>query len=176
MEWKTILTIAENNGYTIDITHDLKTKLILRKQKQQQQQQQRQKIVPRKKWVIFTHFSPLVRRVTNLFRQTNLKVAFLAINTIQQQLTEKQTYNNPSGIYKLKCNTCNGVYVGQSGTTINVRCKEHISCIRINNPTSAYAAHILMNKHEYGTKENTLQLLKAYQKGTRMNCWEALYI
>ena len=33
-----------------------------------------------------------------------------------------------------------------------------------------------MNKHEYGTKENTLQLLKAYQKGTRMNCWEALYM
>ena len=152
MEWKTILTIAENNGYTIDITHDLKTKLILRKQKQKQQE----KIVPRKKRVIFPHFSPLVRRVTSPFRQTNLKEAFPAINTIQQQLTEKQTYNNPSGIYKLKCNTRNGVYVGQSGGTINLRYKEHIRCIRTNNSAFAFVVHILENRHEYGTKEKAL--------------------
>jgi hypothetical protein len=36
MECKTILAIAENSGYPTDIAHDLKTKLILRKQKQQQ--------------------------------------------------------------------------------------------------------------------------------------------
>jgi hypothetical protein len=99
-----------------------------------------------------------------------------AINTIQQQLTEKQNYSNPSGIYKLTCNACNGVYVGQSGRTINIRYKEHIRYIRTNNSTSAYVAHILENRHEYGTRENTLQLLKACQKGTRMNCWEALYV
>jgi hypothetical protein len=33
----------------------------------------------------------------------------------------------------------------------------------------------LDNRHEYGTEENTLQLLQACQKGTRMDCWEALY-
>jgi hypothetical protein len=57
----------------------------------------------------------------NNFKMT----AFRTINTIQQ-LTEKQNYNNPSGIYKLTCNTCNGVYVGQSGRPINIRYKEHI--------------------------------------------------
>ena len=36
--------------------------------------------------------------------------------------------------------------------------------------------HILDNRHEYGTEENTLQLLQTCQKGTRMDCWEALYI
>jgi hypothetical protein len=154
--------------------HNLKTRLIKRKCKQKQQQQE--KMVPRKKWVTFTHFSPLVRLVTNLFIQTNLKIAFLAINTIEQELTEKQNYNNTSGIYKLTCNTCNGMYVGQSVRTTNIRYKEHIGYIRTNNSTSAYAEHILENRHEYRTKENTLQLLKACQKGTRMNCWEALYI
>jgi hypothetical protein len=52
-------------------------------------------MVPRKKWVTFTHFSPLVRLVTNLFKQTILKLAFLAINTIEPELTKKQNYNNP---------------------------------------------------------------------------------
>jgi hypothetical protein len=68
------------------------------------------------------------------------------------------------------------VYIGQSGRAINVRYKEHIRCIRTNNSTSAYAAHILQNRHEYGTAADTLQLLKACQKGTHMNCWETLYI
>jgi hypothetical protein len=36
-EWKTILAIAENNGYPINRVHNLKTKLILRKQQQQQE-------------------------------------------------------------------------------------------------------------------------------------------
>jgi hypothetical protein len=76
----------------------------------------------------------------------------------------------------LKCNTCNRVYIGQSGKTINLRFKENVRYIRSNNSTSAYAAHILENRHEYGTKENTLQLLKACQKGIRMDCWEGLYI
>ena len=66
--------------------------------------------------------------------------------------------------------------MGQCGRTINIRFKEPVRYIRSNNSTSAYAAHILENTHECGMKENTLQLLKAYQKGTRMVCWEALYI
>jgi hypothetical protein len=45
-----------------------------------------------------------------------------------------------------------------------------------NNPESAYATHILDSRHEYGTEENTLQLLQACQKGTQMDCWEALYV
>ena len=48
--------------------------------------------------------------------------------------------------------------------------------IRSNNSTSAYATHILDNRHEYGTKEDTLKLLKKYKKGKRMDCQEALYM
>jgi hypothetical protein len=68
------------------------------------------------------------------------------------------------------------VYVGQSGRAIGFRFKEHIRYIRSNNSTSAYAAHLLENRHEYGTKENTLQLLKPCHKEKHMDCWEALYM
>ena len=67
-------------------------------------------------------------------------------------------------------------YVGQSGRAISTRYKEHIRYIRTNNPQSAYATHILQNKHEFGPKEEILQLLKTCTKGGRMNCWEALFI
>ena len=64
----------------------------------------------------------------------------------------------------------------QSGRAISTRYKEHIRYIRTNNPQSAYATHILQNKHEFGPKEEILQLLKTCTKGGRMKCWEALFI
>jgi hypothetical protein len=60
--------------------------------------------------------------------------------------------------------------------SITVRHKERVCYVRTNNPTSAYALHILNNKHEYGTAAETLELIKPCHKGTRMNCWETFYM
>ena len=129
-----------------------------------------------KKWITFTYHSPAIHKVTNIFRKTNKKIAFRPINTIYQQLKYKNKNPNPSGIYKLKCNTCNNNYVGQSGRSIIERHKEHIRYIRNNDPKSAYATHILDNRHEFGTSEETVKLLKSCSKGQKMNCWETLYM
>jgi len=96
----------------------LKKKLIIKKQKPLTMQQNR-------KYVTFTYHSPLIMKVTNLFKQTNLSIALQASNTIQKQLTEKLANNNPSGIYKLKCNTWNNAYIGQFDRSVTVRHKEH---------------------------------------------------
>jgi hypothetical protein len=143
-EWKTILTIAKDSGYPSHITHNLKTKLTGKKRKHKQQQNTQ---ILHKQWVRFTYYSLLIRRVTKVFKQIGQKIAFRAASTIQQQLTQRQACKNPSGNYKLKCNTCNAVYVGQSGRAINVRHKEHIRYITTNNPMSAYEEHILQNRH-----------------------------
>ena len=62
------------------------------------------------------------------------------------------------------------------GRSIATRHREDTRYIGNNNPFSAYALHILNNRHEYGTAEETLELLKPCSKGKRMNCWEALYM
>jgi len=89
---------------------------------------------------------------------------------IHQQLTDKPVNTNLSRIYKLKCNTCNNAYIGQPGRSITIRHKEHTRYIKTNNLISVYALHRLNNRHEYGTAEETLELLKPCNKGTRMNC------
>ena len=48
--------------------------------------------------------------------------------------------------------------------------------IKTNNPISAYALHIINNRHEYGNVERTMQLLKTCSKGKKMNCWESFYM
>jgi hypothetical protein len=79
-------------------------------------------------WVSFTFHNPLVHKVTNLFKNTTVNVAFRSTNIIYQQL-QYHPYREPSklsGIYKLQCMTCNKSYVGQSSRTVAVRYKEHI--------------------------------------------------
>ena len=171
-ERKAIITMAKNNGYPIGIINDLRTKLIIRKR----QQHPPPSTIPynKRKLVAFNYHSPMIRRITNLFKHTDLNIAFRANNTLQQQLSEKQSNKNPSGIYKLKCHICNKALVGQSGRSIDIRHKEHIRYRRTNNLQSAYAMHILQNRHEYGTREDKLQLFKTCRKSIRMNCWETL--
>ena len=59
----------------------------------------------KKKRATFTYHSSKIRKITNLFKQTNNNIAFKSTNTIQQQRAP-QNYNNTqyydkSGIYKL---------------------------------------------------------------------------
>jgi len=73
-EWKTILTIARNNGFPTYIIHNLKKKLKAKKQ-QQLQKPPTSTAQHSKKWVVLTYHSPLIRKVTNLFKQANLRIA-----------------------------------------------------------------------------------------------------
>jgi hypothetical protein len=172
-EWHKILTMTQNNDFPKHIIHERKKKLMTKKARVTQIHSPQQH---NKRWVTFTFYGPDVHKITNPFRKTGLKIAFHPTNTIFQQLTQKPKKNNPSGIYQLKCNSCNRAYVGQSGSAITVRHKEHLRYIRNNNPMSAYAMHILHNRHEFGPAEETLKLLKPSNKDTKMNCWEALYM
>jgi hypothetical protein len=70
----------------------------------------------------------------------------------------------------------NHAYIGQSGRPITTRHREHLRYMRNKNPTSSYAMYILDNRHEFGPAEETLKLLKPCSKGSRMDCWESLFI
>ena len=39
--------------------------------------------------VMIKYYSPLIRKITNLFKQSNIKIALRATNTMYQQLTDK---------------------------------------------------------------------------------------
>ena len=120
----------------------------------------------KKKWVKFSYHSPLIRKITNLFKRTNLNIALHATKTTQKHLAyiTHKTSTNCSGIHKP--NTCKNSYAGQSGRSIPTKHKEHTRYIRTNKPTSAYALYVLNNRHEYGTAKETLGLLRLCNKGT----------
>ena len=62
------------------------------------------------KWTTFTYTTPHIRKITNLFKNTDIKMAFKTINALRQ-LTKPITHTRTppqecSDIYGLTCNTC----------------------------------------------------------------------
>ena len=67
----------------------MERKEIIKNRDKQYKTNETQEKQKQKKWVTFTYHSPTIRRVTNLFKKTEIRIAFRATNTIYQQLTEK---------------------------------------------------------------------------------------
>jgi hypothetical protein len=140
-EWNTIKSIAKSNNFPDKINKSKRktaTKKLIN--------YQTKKKTETKKWTVFTYYSPRIRKITNLFKHTNIGVAFRSTNTIQH-MKPKTTNNsqeyNKSGIYKLTCNTCKLSYTGQTSRNLKQRYQEHICYIRHSDTQSAYAQHIL---------------------------------
>ena len=131
-------------------------------------------------WTTFTYHSSQIRKVTNLFRNTKIGIAFKATATLQQ-LTRPKTQNlksdyEKSGIYKITCKTCHKSYVGQASRNLKTRFQEHTRYIRNNDPRSSYALHILNCGHEYGNIDDTMILLKQVNKPSLLLPYEQMFI
>jgi hypothetical protein len=122
-EWNTIKTMAQNNNFTEHFITNLKVQI---KQKLHQTQDKDKN----KKRATFTYYSPKIRKLTNLFKHTNINTAFKNTNTIQQytkpkMINKNQDYNT-SGIYKLTCNTRKMSYIGQTSRNLYQTYREHM--------------------------------------------------
>jgi hypothetical protein len=94
--------MAHNNGFPEQIVHKLKKKLTTKKKQTMQTQPMQQH---NKKWVTFTYHGPSVRKVTNLFKHTNLKIAFRPTNTIYHR------HRNPTLPTPVEYNSSNATRV-----------------------------------------------------------------
>jgi len=98
-ECNTICTIARNNGFPLQTIQNVKNKWTIKTQKNRKYSHKTQ----RKKWITFTYHSLLIHKVINLFKSTDLNVAFRTFNIIYNQLSDRTPQNefNSSGLYKL---------------------------------------------------------------------------
>jgi hypothetical protein len=71
------------------------------------------------KWASFTYVGKETSYITNIFRQTDLKIAFRTKTTIGKLLTHKNSLDRQTYIHYLEHTNfpadCNKVYVGQTG-------------------------------------------------------------
>jgi ribosomal protein S15P/S13E len=104
--------MAQNSNFPENLITNLKVQIKQLKVHQTQDKDDN------KKRAIFTYYSPKIGKLTNLFKHTNINIAFKNTNTTQQYTKPKTLDKNQdyimSGIYKLTCNTCKMSYIGQT--------------------------------------------------------------
>jgi hypothetical protein len=87
-ELNTTINIALNNGYRKeDIIH-------IHNKPEQRQNKPENNAKKEQKWVTFTYTGNYIRKITKLFKDTNLKIAFKTTSTTGKLLNEKQETNS----------------------------------------------------------------------------------
>jgi len=76
-KWTIICAMAKSNSFPESIINNLRKRLTLKKQTPKSIA-----TMSNQKWVHFTFFRPAVRRITNLFKGSNVKIAYRTTNTI----------------------------------------------------------------------------------------------
>jgi hypothetical protein len=76
---------------------------------------------PKQKWATFTYLSKETTYITNIFKHSDIKIAFRTNSSLLNNLTTHththKDQHSSSGIYKLICPDCNKAYIGQTGET-----------------------------------------------------------
>jgi len=115
-EWKTILHIATSNNFPTTLLQKLKQPI----QHKITTPSPTKNTENNTKWATFT-FSAHIRKITNVFRHTNVKISYKYSNTVAQLTKPTASRNIPphdkDGVYCLTCKTCNLSYVGQTSQT-----------------------------------------------------------
>jgi hypothetical protein len=170
-ELNTIIHIGVNNGYKKEEILRLYNKIKNRRTNRENTDREQ-------KWISFTYAGHYIRKITKLFKDTNLRIAYRTSSTLDKILKETHKMNpyEQSGIYRLICQSCHKVYIGQTGRTLSIRYKEHIRNIRSNKDDSAFEQHILDNQHQYGPMTTIMKIVEQAKKGTIMNIKENFHI
>ena len=111
-EWETIKTMGKNNNIPSQVLHKLHHRL------KYKEPRPKPETADSNKWTTFTYHSPKIRAITNLFKNTNINIAFRPATTTEKFLRHKTLHTTPeydrSGIYTISCKTCQKAYVGQT--------------------------------------------------------------
>jgi hypothetical protein len=71
-EWKTIQNIARNNNFPNKLISNVNQQI---QRNTTHQKSDRKENINNTKWATFTYYTPKVRKITNLFKQTDIKIA-----------------------------------------------------------------------------------------------------
>jgi len=117
--------------------------------------------------------------ITNLFKKTELNVAFRTKNPIGNLLTHIHPAPDKfslSGVYKLTCPDCNRAYIGQTGSKFSTRFKEHEKPFRSHSHTSSFAKHLDKEALSFGHMHDIMQIIHYRRKGANLNTLQRFHI
>lgn len=125
-------------------------------------------------------FVPLLtNRLKSVFKKHKMQIVYSNKNKLKNLLgTTKDKIDdlNKSGIYRIECGDCKMKYYGQTKRNLSKRVKEHMDCIKRNQPNnSAVADHVLSNNH-FNISAANLKLMKNVFDEKKLDAYESFFI
>ena len=120
----------------------------------------------------FTYNNWIPNNILKTLHSHGITTAFTTqnkiINILKNTKRKKDTLEK-SGIYSLKCQDCNAIYVGETGRNLRIRYNEHMK-----DMNSKIYRHVKVNKHEMPLENLTLE--RSMEKNNCITIYENLYI
>jgi len=83
--------------------------------------------------------------------------------------------SSKSGIYKIKCNKCDCIYIGQTARSFEKRLKEHILATKNKEiHKSSVADHMCSEGHQIDTINS--ELIRCINDRWKLNAYESLFM
>lgn len=179
-EYDYISNVAKVNGYQQSMVDD-----IIKKHAKIVNRTNMTTLIPiddsqkEKQFVSMFYQPTITNKLKNVFNENKMLIVYRNQNKLGDLLgtTKDKTENlKKSGIYRISCDQCEAVYIGQTKRAIETRFKEH--CLHIHNKhayRSAFAAHVLDSGHENVSIDN-VELLRSVNDERRLDAYECVAI
>ena len=127
----------------------------------------------------FTYVGKETKFITQLFKNTNVKVAFTTDNRVERLLSTQhkqiQIKYDKCRNYQLTCPTCKMKYTGQTDRPFRVRFQEHFQDFKYGTNKSQFTQHLLGNRHFIGLMENVTETIQITNNDRMMDTLERFY-
>ena len=165
--------IIHNNKYDPSILRKCRNNKT--KTKIEQEQETRQS-----RWARFIYVGSETRRITKLFRGTNVKVTYTTNNNLgkllDMQTPPKRNKYDRNGVYQLTRHTCRMKYIGQTGRPFQIKFREHYNGYKYANNRSKFAQHVIDEGHSFGPMDNVMDIVHIAKKGKMLDTLKIFYI
>ena len=169
-EKDTIKLIAETNHVKLDIDKLVRRKLVSRAL-DATTRLPRDTNRKKERWIRLPYLGKLSTHISRLLKPLHLKPAFYNVNTLRShfsRLKDQVPSDEKCGVYKLQCDNCPFLYIGQTGRPLKSRLKEHNYAVTSRQPkNSNFAAHLLASRHSF-SPENVCLLHEESSKRKRI--------
>ena len=175
-ELNTILKIANNNGYNSSVVY----RVLHNKQHRQliKQFYCGESIPLVKQYRKVPFIGPTSIKISNQFKKNDILAAYYNKNNLKNMLVnnkiDKKHIMSCSGVYEIKCNNCNYIYIGKTERNFTIRFKEHMTAYNKGKTYSNVAAHMLNFGHSFNI--DNVKILHVQPRGSKLDLLEAFEI
>ena len=100
-----------------------------------------------------SNFETLRPLLKNMF---NINVIFKNSNVVKNMLIKNSPDSDVGCVYKIPCNACNKIYIGQTGKSLQTRLKQHKYSVRCAQESSAVFLHVRDHAHPIAYDNSTI--------------------